>query len=98
MTVAPASRAAATRSSTSARERALWASRHRAGPSWRAVLQPAVAREVLATPEDEGEAAGLEEDGLLDLLAPPAEPLVEPPRPAQVGDAERHELMRCSIA
>ncbi|MGW4676936.1 hypothetical protein ACWEOS_00555 [Micromonospora taraxaci] len=47
-----------------------------------------VVGEFVAAPEDDRQAAGLDEDRLLDLLAPPAELLLERPGARQVADAE----------
>jgi hypothetical protein len=48
------------------------------------VLDARVGGELLPSPEDDGRAAGLDEDGLLDFLAPPTERLVEAARRRQV--------------
>ena len=53
--------------------------------------QTAVRRQEVAVPQDEGKAAGLEEDGLLYLLSAPAQCLVEAPGTGEVADAEGDE-------
>src|SRR5689334_17694287 len=52
---------------------------------------PRVGGELVPAPEHHGHAAGLQEDGLLALLAAPAEALVEGLRPGDVVDAERDQ-------
>ena len=52
------------------------------------VLDASVGGKLVASPQHDGHASGLEEHGLLDFLAAPAEPFVEHPRSGHVGDAE----------
>src|SRR6185312_4216824 len=55
-----------------------------------AIGHAAVLGELGSPPQDHGHGPGLEEDGLLHLLAVPAQAFVERPGPADVGDAERN--------
>src|SRR5262249_12387982 len=65
--------------------------RHPAEAAGVRILHAGVRGQLATSPEHQRQTAGLEEDGLLDLLAAPAEPLVEGPRPGHVGDAEGDE-------
>ena len=56
-----------------------------------AIGHAAVLGELGPPPQDHGHAPGLEEDGLLALLAAPAQAFVERPGAADVGDAERDQ-------
>ena len=56
-----------------------------------AVRDTGVGSELVARPEHESQASGLEEDSLLDLLAAPPEPLVELSGRSKVRDAEGDE-------
>jgi hypothetical protein len=55
------------------------------------VVDARVLRELVTAPQDNPDAARLEEDRLLDLLSSPAKLLVELPCAPDVGDAQGHQ-------
>jgi hypothetical protein len=58
---------------------------------WSGVGQAAVRGELVTAPQDQTQTSRLEEDRLLELLALPAQGLVEGPGAGQVTDTERDQ-------
>jgi hypothetical protein len=58
-------------------------------------IDPGVPGELVAPPQDDADAPGLEEDRLLDLLPALPQLPVELPRPVEIGYAQGDELSLC---